>query len=82
MTRKTSPSGATASIGASTSLGHADEAAAPLGVPARDLPVPTADISPEMQNIIKAPPLPFWQTLWKTGEEARAVRRRALRRMW
>ena len=71
MTRKTSPSSATASSGASTSLGHADEAAAPLSVPARDLPVPTADISPGMQNIIKAPPLPFWQTLWKTGEEAR-----------
>ena len=66
MTRKTSPSIATASSSASTSF-----AAAPLGVPARDLPVPTADISPAMQNIIKAPPLPFWQTLWKTGEEAR-----------
>ena len=61
MTRKTSPSSATASIGASTSLGHADEAAAPLSVPARNLPVPAADISPGMQNIIKAPPLPFWQ---------------------
>ena len=80
MTRKTPPSAA-ASRDASTSLGHADEAAAPLGVPARDLPVPTADISPGMQNIIKAPPLPFWQTLWKTGEEARAVRRCGVRRM-
>ena len=33
--------------------------------------MPTADISPSMQDIIKAPPLRFWQTLWKTGEEAR-----------
>jgi monoterpene epsilon-lactone hydrolase len=71
VTRKTSPSSATASSGASVSPGHRGEAAAPLGVPARDLPVPTADISPAMQDIIKAPPLPFWQTLFKTGEEAR-----------
>ena len=63
MTRKMSASDAT--------TGAAGEADAPLSVPARDLPPPTADISPEMQNIIKAPPLPFWQTLCKTGEEAR-----------
>ena len=71
MTRKKSPSSATASSSAPTSPGHADEAAAPLGVPARNLPVPTADISPAMQNIIKAPPLPFWQRRFKTGQEAR-----------
>ena len=71
MTRKKFPSSATASSSAPTSPGHAHEAAAPLGVPARNLPVPTADISPAMQNIIKAPPLPFWQRRFKTGQEAR-----------
>jgi monoterpene epsilon-lactone hydrolase len=71
VTLKTPPSVA-ASRDAATSLSHADEAAAPLGVRPRDLPVPTAGISPEMQNIIKAPPRPFWQMQWKTGEEARA----------
>ena len=71
MTHKTSASSAAASTGASESLGQEAEAAAPLSVPARDLPVPTADVSPGMQNIIRQPPLPFWQTLLKTGEEAR-----------
>ena len=71
MTRKTSPSGATASGGASMSFCRVNEAAAPLKVPGKDLPVPTADISPAMQSIIKAPPRPFWQKLWKTGQEAR-----------
>ena len=66
------PLSVAASRDAATSLSHADEAAAPLGVRPRDLPVPTAGISPEMQNIIKAPPRPFWQMQWKTGEEARA----------
>jgi acetyl esterase/lipase len=58
-------------MGASTPLGHAGDAAAPLSVPARDLPVPTSDISSEMQDFIKAPPLAFWQTHPQTGEEAR-----------
>jgi acetyl esterase/lipase len=71
VTHQTSASSATAGVGASASLGQEAEAAAPLSVPARDLPLPTADISPGMQNIIRQPPLPFWQTLLKTGEEAR-----------
>ena len=50
----------------------ADTAApAPLQVPAKTLPVPTADISPEMQKFIGAPLNPIWNDLWKTGEEWR-----------
>ncbi len=45
---------------------------APLDVPAKTLPVPTADISPGMQKFIGAPLNPDWDKLWKTGEEARA----------
>ncbi len=45
---------------------------APLDVPAKTLPVPTADISPGMQKFIGAPLNPDWNKLWKTGEEARA----------
>jgi acetyl esterase/lipase len=45
---------------------------APLQVPAKTLPVPTADISPQMQQFIAAPLNPDWNDLWKTGEEARA----------
>lgn len=44
----------------------------PLEVPAKTLPVPTADISPGMQKFIGAPLNPDWNKLWKTGEEARA----------
>ncbi len=44
----------------------------PLDVPAKALPVPTADISPGMQAFIGAPLNPNWNKLWKTGEEARA----------
>ena len=44
----------------------------PLDVPAKTLPVPTADISPGMQAFIGAPLNPDWNRLWKTGEEARA----------
>ena len=44
----------------------------PLDVPAKTLPVPTADISPGMQKFIGAPLNPNWNKLWKTGEEARA----------
>ena len=44
----------------------------PLDVPAKTLPVPTADISPGMQKFIGAPLNPNWNMLWKTGEEARA----------
>jgi acetyl esterase/lipase len=45
---------------------------APLDVPGKTLPVPTADISPGMQKFIGAPLNPNWNKLWKTGEEARA----------
>jgi epsilon-lactone hydrolase len=45
---------------------------APLDVPAKALPAPTADISPEMQTLVGAPLNPNWNKLWKTGEEARA----------
>ena len=45
---------------------------APLDVPGKTLPVPTADISPGMQAFIGAPLNPDWNKLWKTGEEARA----------
>ena len=45
---------------------------APLDVPAKSLPAPTADISPEMQAFVGAPLNPNWNKLWKTGEEARA----------
>lgn len=45
---------------------------APLDVPAKTLPVPTADISPGMQAFIGKALNPDWHKLWKTGEEARA----------
>jgi monoterpene epsilon-lactone hydrolase len=45
---------------------------APLQVPAKLLPAPTADISEQMQKIIAAPLNPDWDLQWKTGEEARA----------
>src|SRR5277367_1100182 len=45
---------------------------APLDVPAKALPAPTADISPGMQAFVGAPLNPSWNKLWKTGEEARA----------
>ena len=50
----------------------ADATLAPQQVPAKSLPVPTADVSPEMQAFIAAPLNPIWNTLWKTGEEVRA----------
>jgi epsilon-lactone hydrolase len=45
---------------------------APLDVPAKALPAPTADISPGMQAFVGTPLNPSWNKLWKTGEEARA----------
>ncbi len=51
---------------------HADgPAMAPLQEPAKSLPAPTADISPQMQKFIGAPLNPDWNDLWKTGTEAR-----------
>ena len=45
--------------------------AAPLDVPARDLPAPTADISPAMQAIIARPYNPNWNLQYNTGAEWR-----------
>ena len=59
-------------LAAFTACSYADNAAEPLQEPAKSLPVPTSDISPEMQNFIKAPLNPDWNKLWKSGEEARA----------
>jgi acetyl esterase/lipase len=44
----------------------------PLNVPAKTLPVPYADISPQMQKIIAAPLNPNWNDQWQTGAQARA----------
>lgn len=44
----------------------------PLQVPAKTLPAPYADISPQMQAIIARPLNPDWNDQWKTGAEARA----------
>ncbi len=51
--------------------GYAAEA--PLDVPARSLPIPTAGISPQMQAFIGAPLNPAWNDLFKAGEEWRKV---------
>ena len=59
-------------IGAFPVAPMADSAVAPEEVPAKALPVPTADISPEMQKFIGKPLNPDWNQLWKTGAEARA----------
>jgi acetyl esterase/lipase len=48
-------------FGASAALG------APLDVPAKTLPAPTADISPQMQAIIARPYNPNWDLLYDTG---------------
>jgi acetyl esterase/lipase len=45
---------------------------APLQEPAKTLPAPYADISPQMQAIIARPLNPDWNDQWKTGAEARA----------
>jgi len=44
----------------------------PLQVPAKTLPVPYADISPQMQKIIAATLNPSWNDQWQTGAQARA----------
>ncbi|GAB0112712.1 alpha/beta hydrolase fold domain-containing protein [Acidisoma sp. C75] len=44
----------------------------PLQEPAKMLPVPYADISPQMQAIIARPLNPDWNDQWKTAAEARA----------
>ena len=45
--------------------------AAPLDVPAKVLPAPTADISPQMQAIIARPYNPNWDLLYSTGAQWR-----------
>lgn len=61
-----------ASLLAALPLASRADDAAPLEVPAKSLPVPSADISPQMQKFIAQPLNPDWNDLWKTGEEARA----------
>ncbi len=51
----------------------AADAAAPLHVPAKTLPVPTADVSPGMQAFIAKPLNPDWNKLWATGEQWRVA---------
>ncbi len=51
---------------------HVAASAAPLDVPARTLPTPTADISPQMQAIIGRPANPNWNLQYPTGAEWRA----------
>ena len=48
------------------------DALTPEQVPAKSLPVPTADVSPGMQAFIARPLNPDWNDQWKTGAEARA----------
>ncbi len=52
-------------------MGTSGAHAGPLDVPAKDLPAPTADISPGMQAFIAKPLNPKWNDLWSTGEEWR-----------
>ncbi len=59
-------------LAASSATSQAENSADALQVPAKSLPVPTEDISPEMQAFIKAPLNPDWNKLWKTADEARA----------
>ena len=54
-------------------LAMADDAMAPLSVPARTLSVPSADVSPQMQAFIAKPLNPGWNFHPKTGEEWRAM---------
>jgi monoterpene epsilon-lactone hydrolase len=44
----------------------------PRQEPAKSIPVPYADISPQMQAFIAKPLNPDWNDQWKTGAEARA----------
>ncbi len=50
--------------------------AAPRDVPAKVLPVPTAGISPAMQQFIARPLNPDWDKLWATGAAWRAAANR------
>src|SRR3954451_19213207 len=44
-----------------------------LPVPARTLPVPTVDVSPEVQKVIALPLRKDWDLLPKTGEEWKPI---------
>ena len=44
-----------------------------LSVPARTLPVPTVDVSPEVQKVIALPLRKDWDLLPKTGEEWKPI---------
>ena len=47
--------------------------AAPRDVPAKVVPVPTADVSPGLQAFIARPLNPDWDKLWSTGAQWRAA---------
>ena len=51
---------------------HVAAVAASVSVPAKTLPTPTADISPQMQAIIARPYNPNWNLQYPTGAEWRA----------
>ncbi len=53
--------------------GVACAAAAPRDVPAKVLPVPTADMSAGLQALIARPLNPDWNKLWSTGTAWRAA---------
>ncbi len=56
-----------------TSAAHEDT---PLAVPAKTLPVPTADVSPGAQALIARPLNLDWNLRWSTAEEAGAYAQR------
>jgi hypothetical protein len=51
-------------------------------VPARDIPVPTADVSPGMQKVIGAPLAPVWNDHPKDAEAWKAWVKRARMGSW
>jgi acetyl esterase/lipase len=64
---------AAAALLAAPGFSHAQSATLPtLDVPAKTLPAPYADISPQMQKIIAAPLNPNWNDQWQTAAQARA----------
>ena len=56
--------------------GVACASAAPRDVPAKVLPVPTADVSAGLQALIARPLKPDWNKLWSTGAAWRAAANR------
>ena len=66
MTQKSRRLAATV-LGLGLAFGAGAAIGAPLDVPAKTLPAPTADISPQMQAIIARPYNPNWDLLYDTG---------------